>query len=126
MSDPWLEIDCGPNVPLRRSVIPSLAPMGRLIWDCMLVTAWVPSLPTEPVLAQRFGREVYFPEQVHGIEVVCVDQESPVITADAAVTDQLHCPIGIITADCLPSFVCKPRSDWCCPCRLARARGWGT
>ena len=102
MSDPWLEIDCGPNVLALQTIChPEPSPFGSFNLD-VLVTMRVLLSPIESRLTQRFGREVYFPQQVHGIEVICVDQESPVIAADAVVTDQLHCPIGIMTADCLP------------------------
>ncbi|MEC8126119.1 MAG: peptidoglycan editing factor PgeF [Pseudomonadota bacterium] len=103
MSDPWLEIDCGPNVLALQTIChPEPGPYGSFNLGLHVGDGVASVVTNRARLAQRFGREVYFPEQVHGIEVVCVDQESPVITADAAVTDQLHYPIGIITADCLP------------------------
>ena len=126
MSDPWLEIDWDQTFSLyRRFVIPSQAPLGRLIWDCMLVTMQSSVVTNRSRLTQRLGREVYFPQQVHGIEVICVDQESPVIAADAVVTDR-SCTVNWHFDSGLSSrFVCKSRSDRCGPCRLARTRRWG-
>lgn len=103
MSDPWLEIDCGPNVLALQTICrPKPGPYGSFNLGLHVGDDPGSVLTNRARLAQRLGRDVYFPEQVHGIDVICVDLESPVIAADAVVTDHLHCPIGIITADCLP------------------------
>jgi len=103
MSDAWFEIDCGPVVlALQTTCYPEPAPYGsfNLGWhvgddkDCVA--------KNHERLASRFGCGVYFPEQVHGINVVRVNRESSVISGDAVVTDQPNCPIGVMTADCLP------------------------
>ena len=103
MSDPWLEIDCGPNVLALQTIChPEPSPYGSFNLGLHVGDDAGSVVTNRSRLAQRLGCEVYFPEQIHGINVICVDQGSPVIAADAVVTNQLHCPIGILTADCLP------------------------
>ena len=103
MSDPWLEIDCGPRVvALQTTCDPEPAPYGSFNLGLHVGDDVGAVVKNRVRLASYFGEEVYFPEQIHGINVVRVDQNSPVIAADAVVTDQLYCPIGIMTADCLP------------------------
>ncbi len=103
MSDPWLEIDFGPNVQAIQTICRSEpGPYGSFNLGLHVGDDMGSVVTNRARLAQRFGREVYFPEQVHGFDVICVDQESLVVAADAVVTDQLLCPIGVTTADCLP------------------------
>ena len=103
MSDPWLEIDCGPNVLALQTIChPVPGPYGSFNLGLHVGDDAASVITNRSRLAQRLGREVYFPKQIHGIDVIRVDQESSVIAADAVVTDQLHCPIGVMTADCLP------------------------
>jgi YfiH family protein len=103
MSDPWIEIECGPQVlALQTTCDPEPLPYGSFNLGLHVGDDERSVVQNRAHLAARFGREVYFPEQVHGTNVVHVDADSPVIAADAVVTGQLHCPIGILTADCLP------------------------
>ncbi|HAN81184.1 MAG: hypothetical protein CMD54_05545 [Gammaproteobacteria bacterium] len=103
MSDAWFEIDCGPTVlALQTTCDPEPAPYGSFnlglhVGDDMSFVA-----KNHKYLASRFGCDVYFPQQVHGIKVVQVNRESLTTFADAVVTDQPNCPIGVMTADCLP------------------------
>ena len=103
MSDAWFEIDCGPTVlALQTTCDPEPAPYGSFnlglhVGDDMYFVA-----KNHKYLASRFGCDVYFPQQVHGINVVQVNRESSATFADAVVTDQPNCPIGVMTADCLP------------------------
>ena len=103
MSDPWFEIDCGPRVvALQTTCDPEPAPYGSFNLGLHVGDDEGAVVKNRVHLASYFGEEVYFPEQIHGINVVRVDRNSPVIAADAVVTDQVHCPIGVMTADCLP------------------------
>ena len=103
MSDPWLEIDCGPRVvALQTTCDPEPAPYGSFNLGLHVGDDVGAVVKNRVRLASYFGEEVYFPEQIHGINVVRVDRNSPIIAADAVVTDQLYCPIGVMTADCLP------------------------
>jgi YfiH family protein len=103
MSDPWIEIEYGPKVlALQTTCDPDPLPYGSFNLGLHVGDDERSVVQNRAHLAACFGREVYFPEQVHGVNVVHVGADSPVITADAVVTDQLHCPIGIMTADCLP------------------------
>jgi YfiH family protein len=103
MSDPWIEIECGPKVLALQTICdPEPLPYGSFNLGLHVGDDERSVVQNRVHLAACFGREVYFPEQVHGVNVIHVGADSPVITADAVVTDQLHCPIGIMTADCLP------------------------
>lgn len=103
MSDPWFEIDCGPKVmALQTTCDPEPAPYGSFNLGLHVGDNEASVVRNHEHLAGRFGCGVYFPEQVHGINVVHVNRESSVMSADAVVTDQPNCPIGVMTADCLP------------------------
>ncbi len=103
MSDPWFEIECGPNVlALQTTCDPEPLPYGSFNLGLHVGDDAVAVTRNRARLASRFGRDVYFPEQVHGTRVIHVHRDSTVASADAVVTDELNCPIGIMTADCLP------------------------
>ena len=103
MSEPWFEIDCGPKVvALQTTCDPEPAPYGSFNLGLHVGDNEASVLRNHEHLASRFGCGVYFPEQVHGIKVAHVNRESSVTSADAVVTDQPNCPIGVMTADCLP------------------------
>ena len=87
MSDPWLEIDCGPRVvALQTTCDPDPAPYGSFNLGLHVGDDVGAVVKNRAHLASYFGEEVYFPEQIHGINVVRVDRDSPVIAADAVVT----------------------------------------
>jgi YfiH family protein len=103
MSDPWFEIECGPKVLALQTICdPEPVPYGSFNLGLHVGDDASSVIENRARLAGRFGREVYFPEQVHGTNVVHADIGAPVIAADAVVTDRLHYPVGIMTADCLP------------------------
>lgn len=103
MSDPWFEIECGPKVlALQTTCDPEPLPYGSFNLGLHVGDDAVAVTKNRARLSSRFGRDVYFPEQVHGTRVIHVHRDSPVASADAVVTDELNCPIGIMTADCLP------------------------
>ena len=103
MSDPWFEIECGPKVlALQTTCDPEPLPYGSFNLGLHVGDDEVSVTKNRARLSSRFGREVYFPEQVHGTRVIHVHRDSPMASADAVVTDELNCPIGIMAADCLP------------------------
>lgn len=63
-------------------------------------------------LIKILGQDVAFVNQVHGKEVVVIDQnytlqnKKPLPKADALVTNLAHVSIGVITADCSPILLC--------------------
>lgn len=103
MSDPWFEIEFGPKVLALQTICdPEPLPYGSFNLGLHVGDDEASVSENRARLASRFGREIYFPEQVHGTHLVHVHRGSPVAPADAVVTDELNCPIGIMTADCLP------------------------
>ena len=109
MSDPWIEIACGSNVlALQTTCGPEPKPYGSFNLGLHVGDDESAVMNNRSHLADRFGREVYFPNQVHGIDVIRVQKGSAVVSADAVVTEELNCPIGIMTADCLPVLFASP------------------
>ena len=103
MSDPWFEIDFGPTVVALQTICdPEPAPYGSFNLSLHVGDDKASVAKNREHLAGRFGCGVYFPKQVHGVDVVHVNRESSVTSADAVVTDQPNYPIGVMTADCLP------------------------
>ncbi|ATC98139.1 peptidoglycan editing factor PgeF [Pseudoalteromonas spongiae] len=52
--------------------------------------------------------------QTHSVRVVCVDAQTDanqLYDADALYTQQVNQPLAIMTADCLPVFVCSKQGD---------------
>lgn len=58
--------------------------------------------------ALKLARDPHWLQQVHGVDVVSVDQwdEAREPQADAAVTHRMDEPLAILTADCLPVLFC--------------------
>jgi len=60
----------------------------------------------------RLGEELNLPaepfwlKQVHGVEVAYAPRAAPGVTADGSWTDQSATVLAVLTADCLPVFLC--------------------
>ncbi|MBU25227.1 MAG: hypothetical protein CMD99_04275 [Gammaproteobacteria bacterium] len=103
MSDPWFEVHLGASVlALQTTCEQTPLPYGSFNLGLHVGDDEIAVVDNRQHLTTRFGSEVYFPEQVHGIKVVRVTQESEIVMADAVVTNVLNLPIGVLTADCLP------------------------
>jgi len=61
----------------------------------------------------KLRNEPYWINQVHGNEVVCVNQSlGSTPTADASYTTQPMQPCAVLTADCLPILLCDRHGRW--------------
>jgi YfiH family protein len=103
MSDPWFAVDIHPTVvALQTTRVSRPLPYGSFNLGFHVGDDAVSVAANRDCLASHLGRPVYFPEQVHGVDVLRVGADTDVQVADAVVTSEMHYPIGILTADCLP------------------------
>jgi YfiH family protein len=103
MSDPWFAIDINPTaVALQTTCVSQPSPYGSFNLGLHVGDDAAFVAENRDRLAGHLGHPVYFPEQVHGSDVLRVDADTDVQVADAVVTAELYRPIGILTADCLP------------------------
>jgi len=103
MSDPWFAIDINPTVvALQTTCVSQPSPYGSFNLSFHVGDDAASVARNRNRLASHLGRPVYFPEQVHGVDVLRVGAGTDVQVADAVVTSEIHRPIGILTADCLP------------------------
>ncbi|MDC0344637.1 peptidoglycan editing factor PgeF [Alphaproteobacteria bacterium] len=59
------------------------------------------------------ARQLIFADQVHGTDVAYVSSIEPVShPCDALITDDPHCMIGVVTADCVPILIKSASSQW--------------
>ena len=103
MSDPWFAIDIKPTVvALQTTCVSQPPPYGSFNLSFQVGDDVTSVADNRNQLASHLGHPVYFPEQVHGVDVLRVDAGTDIQVADAVVTAEIHRPIGILTADCLP------------------------
>ena len=103
MSDPWFAIDINPTVmALQTTCVSQPSPYGSFNLGFHVGDDAATVADNRDRLASHLGRPVSFPEQVHGVDVLRVDANTDGQVADAVVTSEMHHPIGILTADCLP------------------------
>jgi len=96
MSDPWFAVDIHPTVvALQTTRVPQPSPYGSFNLGFNVGDDAASVAANRNRLASHFGRSVYFPEQVHGVDVLRVDADTDVQVADAVVTSEMHHPIGI-------------------------------
>lgn len=66
------------------------------------------------LLTKRLPKSAFWLSQVHSTKVIVVDAKSEpdmLIEADALYTRQTNTPLAIMTADCLPVFICSEFGD---------------
>jgi len=103
MPDPWFAIDINPTVmAVQTTCVSQPSPYGSFNLGFHVGDDASSVADNRDRLATHLGRPVYFPEQVHGVDVLRVAADTDVQVADAVVTSEMHHPIGILTADCLP------------------------
>ena len=65
-------------------------------------------------ITKLLPKSAYWLSQVHSNKVVVVDANSDtelLVEADALYTREINTPLSIMTADCLPVFICSERGD---------------
>lgn len=103
MSDPWFAIDINSTVvALQTTCVSEPSPYGSFNLGFHVGDDAASVSDNRERLASHLGHPVYFPEQVHGGDVLRVDADTDVQVADAVVTSEMRHPIGVLTADCLP------------------------
>src|SRR5210317_2364592 len=101
MSDPWFVVDIHPTVvALQTTCVSRPSPYGSFNLGFHVGDDAATVADNRDRLASHLGCPVYFPEQVHGVDVLRVDANTDGQVADAVVTSEMHHPIGILTADC--------------------------